>query len=248
MTVPPRDTQSNIARMLAAWDQAIETVDKLIVTARAQKKALMQQLLTGKRRLPGFEGAWQQMRLRERFTERGERATGDEPLLSITMSRGVILHAEAGRKDSSNDDKSKYKVLRQGDIGYNTMRMWQGASALSSLDGIVSPAYTVVTPNEAMDAEFAAYLFQLPRTVHDFRRYSQGLTSDTWNLKFPAFGAIKVKVPEIAEQRRIAAILNTADNQIRELAEVQLRLSDEKRALMQQLLTGKRRVKVEEAA
>ena len=72
--------------------------------------------------------------------------------------------------------------------------MWQGASGVSRFEGIVSPAYTVIVLRKG-DPRFFSYLFKMPRTIYDFYRYSQGLTSDTWNLKFHHFAEIEVLVP-----------------------------------------------------
>ena len=246
--LPPLPEQKKIAGILSTWDEAIETAEKLIENSKAQKKALMQQLLTGKRRLPGFEGEWRTYKLGKLFKERSERNRHDLPLLSITRDLGVINRDDVGRKDTSNADKSKYKRIAPGDIGYNTMRMWQGVSALSDKEGIVSPAYTIVSPRAGVSAEFMIYLFKLPRTVHDFYRFSQGLVSDTWNLKYPHFSQVKVAIPGEAEQIAIASVLRQSDKLIgRQNRHADL-LQKEKKALMQQLLTGKRRVKVDEAA
>jgi type I restriction enzyme S subunit len=121
--------------------------------------------------------------------------------------------------------------------------MWQGVSGFSSLEGIVSPAYTICTPNKKVDSEFMAYLFKLPETIHLFYRYSQGLTSDTWNLKFRHFKEIKVTIPEIEEQRAIAKVLKTCDEEIRLLRKKLEALKKQKRGLMQKIFTGKWRVK-----
>ena len=246
--VPPLVEQSKIASILVVSDRAIDKTHELVEKTIMQKKAVMQRLLTGKRRLPGFSGEWSSHKLGELFTERVETARHDLPLLSITAKKGVINRDDVGRKDSSNEDKSKYRRICPGDIGYNTMRMWQGVSALSSLEGIVSPAYTIVVPRDGIDAEFMSYLFQLPRTIHDFYRYSQGLTSDTWNLKFRHFKEVSVRVPGLQEQQAIAAFLNRCDKQTDFYGQLRDLLSEEKKALMQQLLTGKRRVKVDKAA
>ncbi|MFP4040805.1 MAG: restriction endonuclease subunit S, partial [Desulfosudaceae bacterium] len=139
--------------------------------------------------------------------------------------------------------KSKYLRIRPGDIGYNTMRMWQGVSALSPHEGIVSPAYTIATPKKGVDGEFMAYLFKLPKTIHLFYRYSQGLTSDTWNLKFRHFREIKVTIPDIEEQKAIAQILKTCDAELALLRNKLTALQKQKRGLMQKLLTGQWRVK-----
>jgi type I restriction enzyme S subunit len=130
-------------------------------------------------------------------------------------------------------------------VGYNTMRMWQGVSGLSRLRGIVSPAYTVVIPdNQHIDARYAAHLFKSRRMVFDFQRYSQGLTSDTWNLKFPAFSRIRVFLPPIELQRKQADFLDAMKTEIAILERKRMAFERQKRGLMQKLLTGEWRVKV----
>lgn len=246
MIIPPLPEQKKIAHILSTWDKAIETVDKLIKNSKQQKKALMQQLLTGKKRLPGFSGEWKKVRLGEVFSERSERGIIDLPLLSITRDNGVIYREDVGRKDSSSEDKSNYKRLCPGDIGYNTMRMWQGVSGLSTYDGIVSPAYTIVTPSKYVHAKFMSYLFKTPRAIHNFYRYSQGLTSDTWNLKYNHFKNVQVNIPDFKEQCSISCVLDKIDNQITKMLDDRSYIFQMKKALMQQLLTGKRRVKVDD--
>jgi type I restriction enzyme S subunit len=239
-----QDEETEITDVLKTWDAAVAITEKLITNSRRQKQALMQQLLTGKRRLPGFSGEWNQFQLGKLFKERVENARGDLPLLSITRDEGVIPRGDVGRKDTSNEDKSKYLRICSGDIGYNTMRMWQGVSALSAYEGIISPAYTVLVPQAQMDGRFSAYLFKFKPVVFLFYRYSQGLVSDTWNLKYPHFAEIKVFIPERKEQEAIADVLAAADEEIAIRVKELKGLQEEKRALMQQLLTGKRRVRL----
>ncbi|MFB9147165.1 restriction endonuclease subunit S [Halomonas alkalicola] len=242
---PPVSEQIRIAKIISSWDEVIGVSERMLESSRKQKRALMQHLLTGKRRLPGAEGRWREERLGDLFSERNETGRDELPLLAITGGSGVIDRGELARRDTSSEDKGKYKRLCIGDIGYNTMRMWQGVSGLSDKEGLVSPAYTVVTPGHEADGLFFSYLFKFPRVIHEFYRHSQGLVSDTWNLKYRHFSEIKVAVPEVDEQKAIAKVLSQADAEI----EAQQRrldcLRQEKRALMQQLLTGKRRVKVE---
>jgi type I restriction enzyme S subunit len=244
--LPPLPEQQKIATILSTWDRAIALTRQLLQEKEAQKKGLMQWLLTGKVRVKGFEGTWKQHQLGELFTERKETGYTQLPLLAITADRGVILRDELEKKDTSNDNKSKYKRIRPGDIGYNTMRMWQGRSAVSNLEGIVSPAYTVVVPKQSIDVVFMGMLFQLPKTIHDFWRYSQGLVGDTLNCKYPSFSLVKVSIPsDKKEQTAIAAILTQADEEIRLLREKERALQAQKKGLMQRLLTGKVRVKVD---
>ncbi len=239
---PPLPEQEKIAEILSKWDEAIEQTRKFIDSKKCRKKALMQQLLTGKNRLPGFNESWKECRLGELFDERREANNEQLQLLAITGSRGVIPASEVERKDSSSADKSKYKRIAHGDIGYNTMRMWQGVSAVSGLEGIVSPAYTVCIPKETVDVRFMGYFFKFSPVVNLFRRFSQGLVNDTLNLKFHNFAQIKIKIPCLDEQRSIAKILQATDDEIAQLETKLKAIERQKRGLMQKLLTGEVRV------
>jgi type I restriction enzyme S subunit len=122
--------------------------------------------------------------------------------------------------------------------------MWQGVSALSSHEGIISPAYTVCIPSPEIDGEFASYLFKLPKVIHLFYCYSQGLTSDTWNLKFHHFAEVQVYIPEVDEQIAIASVLAALDKELAIQKKQRNALVQQKRGLMQKLLTGQWRVTV----
>lgn len=246
--IPPCDEQREIAKILSTWDEAISVTEKLLSNSERQKKDLMQKLLTGKNRLQEFKGKeWEERTLGSLFSERKESGVIDLPLLSVTSNNGIINRDDVGRKDISSSDKSKYLRVCPGDIAYNTMRMWQGVSALSSLDGIVSPAYTVLKPKSGVESRYAAYLFKLPIMIHRFYRHSQGLVSDTWNLKYKHFSKIKASVPKPNEQKAIADVLSKEDEAIHAIKRQIEQLRLEKSVLMQQLLTGKRRVKVKAA-
>ncbi|MDP4558883.1 restriction endonuclease subunit S [Halomonas meridiana] len=248
LLIPPLPEQKKIAQILSTWDQAITATERLLENSQQRKKGLMQKLLTGKKRLPGFEGEWLVCRLGDLFAERNEIGGENLALLSITSNDGVVNQDETGRKDTSNADKSKYKRICPGDIGYNTMRMWQGRSSLSDKDGLVSPAYTILKPSNEANSLYFSYLFKLPAMIHVFYRNSQGLVSDTWNLKYKHLKNISWKVPPESEQAAIAKILLTADYEINALKVQRDHLTQEKKALMQQLLTGKRRVNVDTEA
>ena len=242
--VPPIAEQRKIAEILGVWDEAIEKQSRLIEKLELRKRALMQRFLTGRIRLPGFTTPWQKVKLGEIFDERNETKCENLPLLSITADKGVILQSESDKKDTSNEDKSKYKRICPNDIGYNTMRMWQGRSALSTMEGIVSPAYTIVTPKAEVDSLFISELIKQPRVVYDFWTHSQGLVGDTLNCKFHDFSQVKVAIPSLPEQKAIAEVLTTADDEIATHCKKLDALRLQKRGLMQQLLTGKTRVKI----
>ncbi|EMF0336564.1 restriction endonuclease subunit S [Enterococcus faecium] len=164
-------------------------------------------------RFPGFTKDWEERKLGDVFSERSERSSEGE-LISVTINSGVIKASELDRKDNSSDNKSNYKKVEVGDIAYNSMRMWQGASGYSSYEGILSPAYTVIIPKEGTDSKFFAYDFKRYDMIQTFKRNSQGLTSDTWNLKFPTLKLVKIMVPSIEEQKQIAAFFERLDNTI----------------------------------
>jgi type I restriction enzyme S subunit len=241
LSIPSFKEQYKIAKVLSTCEKIIELKEKLIEQKKLQKKYIMQALLDPKspnfRQLPGFDKDWGKIKLGECFTERRENNCTLR-LLSITSEKGVIDRMEIKHKDNSNEDKSKYKVILKGDIGYNTMRMWQGVSGVSSLTGIVSPAYTVCKPKEEICPEFFGYLFKLQRIIDMFHRHSQGLVNDTLSLKYTPFAKLKFSIPKYEEQKSVV------DKEIgfleKELEQQKLK----KKALMQLLLTGKVRVNV----
>ncbi len=155
-------------------------------------------------RFSGFTDTWEQRELGKCFSERVE-SMPDGELISVTINDGIKKFSELGRHDNSNDDKSKYKKVCIGDIAYNSMRMWQGASGYSPYEGIVSPAYTVLSPNSNIYSKCVAYQFKLPQTIHIFQINSQGITSDNWNLKYPALSKIKINVSRSLEEQRLIA-------------------------------------------
>lgn len=237
--VPQIHEQQKIATVLSSQDKLVELKEKLLAEKQRQKKYLMQQLLTGKKRLSDFTVPWVATSLGNLFSERKETNCEKLQLLAITGTQGVIPRSELDLKDNSSEDKSKYLKIRIGDIGYNTMRMWQGVSAYSDYEGIVSPAYTILKPVADIDAKYFSYLFKLPETVFLFYRFSQGLVDDTRNLKYENFKKITVRYPsDRREQTAIAKVLSTADREIDLLRQDIDQEKQKKKALMQLLLTG----------
>lgn len=188
-------------------------------------------------RFKEFEEEWVQSKLGDCFLERVERSAIGE-LISITINNGVVKAADTGRADSSSADKSNYKRVEVGDIAYNSMRMWQGACGYSSYSGILSTAYTVVTPTNGVDVKFYYYLFKRTDSLYQFRINSQGLTSDTWNLKYPCFSKINCMVPKEPEQKRIAELFLHIDNLISKLEQKLEKLRNIKQSLLNQMFVN----------
>ena len=220
--LPKLDSQIIISNYLYSQDDNIINTSKKIASLKQLKSACLismfpQQGETVPRvRFKGFDGEWALSKLGELFEERIENEPNAE-MLSVTMNNGIIKAVDNGRYDNSNSNKAKYKLVNIGDIAYNSMRMWQGASGVSIYRGIVSPAYTVVKPNDGVDSLFFSYMFKTDEVVKKFRLSSQGLTKDTWNLKYPAFSEIYVLYPtKVAEQHQIASYFRNLDIQISE--------------------------------
>ena len=147
-------------------------------------------------------------------TERSERGSETYELLSVTMNDGVKRRSELEGKDNSSEDKGNYKVVCTGDMVYNSMRMWQGANGISPYNGIVSPAYTVLTAKCDISNGFFAALFKTHKLISEFCNHSQGMTSDTWNLKYSQIESIKTYIPSVAEQQKIAALIEKIDKRL----------------------------------
>jgi type I restriction enzyme S subunit len=206
--IPSLREQRKLSAFIGILEERILKQRQLVNTLKKYKRGLLSQLISGKQGFRQKQG-WNIVKLGDIFTERNEKANGGEELLAVTINAGVQKRSEIDLKDNSSDDKSNYKRVKIGDIAYNTMRMWQGASGASSYDGIVSPAYTVITPihPQQINILFWAQYFKYEPLVKTFQKFSQGLTSDTWNLKFPQFSEIKVLCPSYDEQNLIATLL-----------------------------------------
>jgi type I restriction enzyme S subunit len=193
--------------------------------------------LVPKLRFPEYRGAsaWKSKRLGDLFSNRQETGLAGLPLLSLMDKEGIVPQEESNRKNNSNSDKSKYLRVVPGDIAYNTMRMWEGRSALAGLEGLVSPAYTVCEPKPGVHSLFFSFYLKSPQLIGQFRRFSQGIVKDTLNLKYPAFAQISALVPSYTEQQKIADCLSSLDELIAAQAQKAEALKTHKKGLMQQL-------------
>jgi len=190
---------------------------------------------------------WEVLPNRAFFTEVKERDHPDEQLLSVTITRGVILQrtllADISKKDSSNQDKSAYKLVRPGDIVYNKMRAWQGSVGASAYQGIVSPAYVVQRPRQNADPRYLHYLLRTPAFAKEAERWSYGITSDMWSLRPEHFKMIYSSLPPLREQNAIVRFLDYVDRRIRRAIRAKKRLiellEEYKQALIHEAVTGR---------
>ena len=230
---PKMEEQQKISRFLLLIDEKIQLLKKKHKEYQNFKKYLMQQIFTQKLRF-NFNDTWKTVKIKDIFDERSEKGFLDLELLSVTLNDGVIKRSEIESKDNSNENKSNYKHVLPGDIVYNSMRMWQGASGVSPYEGIVSPAYTILIPKNVYSKYFG-YYFKTNEMVYQFKKYSQGLTSDTWNLKYPLISEIKIKIPSIEEQKEITNVFEIMDEKIKILQNNIDELTTFKKGLLQQM-------------
>ena len=218
--VPKKEEQTKIGTYFRNLDHLITLHQRKCDETKQLKKFMLQKMFpkNGEKnpeiRFEGFTDDWEQRKLGDVLKERTERAKGKEELLSVTIANGVIRQADSEKRNIASEDKRNYKVVKKSDIPYNSMRMWQGAVGNSQYDGIVSPAYTILVPTDEANDKFFMELFKKENSLQRFKRWSQGLTSDTWNLKYPALSTMQFFIPSIKEQKRIANCLQELDHLI----------------------------------
>lgn len=217
---PSKTEQDRIVSVFRQLDNLITLHQCKYEKLRDLKKSMLYKLFPKEGgnepeiRFQGFSGKWNKMKLKDCFYERIE-SFPDGELLSVTINDGIKKFSELERKNNSNENKTKYKKVYIGDIAYNSMRMWQGASGYSEYEGIVSPAYTVLSPKENIDSRCFSYLFKRADIIHMFQIYSKGITSDNWNLKYPDFKELEVYVAEdVKEQKAIGEYFYKLDQLI----------------------------------
>lgn len=242
LAIPPIKEQEKICNVLQLWDTAISKQTALIEKLTLRKRGLMQQLLTGKKRLKRFEGEWKRIKAGEIFKSISVKGNHSEILLSATQEYGVIPRDQLeGRVTMPTGDTKSFKLVEVGDFVIS-LRSFQGGLEYSEHRGIVSPAYTVLKPVVEIDKSFYRYYFKSAEFIGHLAIAVIGIR-DGKQISYDDFCFVKIPYPNIEEQKAISSILLQADREI-EMANKKLaRLQEEKKGLMQVLLTGKRRIK-----
>lgn len=257
--IPPLVEQKKIAKILSTWDKAISTTEQLLANSQQQKKALMQQLLTGKKRLLDnngvrFSGDWKQIELSKIFERVTTKNNGKSSnVVTISGQQGLIRQEDFFKKSVASDILDGYFLLMKGQFAYN--KSYSNGYPMGAIkrlnlyaDGVVTTLYICFEISESTKAngDFWEHYFEsgllnkgLSQIAHEGGR-AHGLL----NVKPTDFFSLKVPLPSLDEQQKIAAVLTVADREITILQQKLAALKQEKQALMQQLLTGKRRVKI----
>ena len=251
--LPPLPEQQKIATILSTQDKVIELKEKLLVQKQQQKKYLMQQLLTGKKRLPGFGGEWKTIHLNEISCRIETKNTvGNNNVLTISAQYGLINQTEFFDKVIASDNKSNYYLLSKDEFAYN--RSYSKGYPYGTIkrlkryvQGVVSPLYICFAVNKKLASlDFLEQYFEASIINREIQSIVQegARNHGMLNVAVDDFFRIKITMPEIEEQKEIAKILSTADHEIDLLQKSIEAEKQKKKALMQLLLTGKVRVKI----
>ncbi|HCW89623.1 MAG TPA: restriction endonuclease subunit S [Marinobacter sp.] len=258
INLPPLPEQKKIAQILSTWDQAITATERLLGNSQQRKKWLMQQLLTGRKRLPGFEREWGKVTLGCIFRRVTTRNDGQSTnVVTISGQQGLIRQQEFFKKSVASETLDNYFLLKKGQFAYN--KSYSNGYPMGAIkrlnrykDGVVTTLYICFELADELtaDGDFYEQYFEsgqlikgLMQIAHEGAR-AHGLL----NVKPSDFFSLKVHKPPIDEQKAIARLLVTTDRELQAQKSRLEQLKIEKKALMQQLLTGKRRVKLETEA
>ena len=240
---PPIEEQRKIISILTTQDKVIDLKEKLLGEKQRQKKYLMQQLLTGKKRLPGFYGAWSFPKAKEIFQSVSDKDhKGDLAVLSSTQDRGIVPRDEVDI-DIKYDACSlvNYKKVSKGNFVIS-LRSFQGGIEYSTYTGLVSPAYTVLSSRKEISDGYYKQFFKSTNYINRLNVAVYGIR-DGKQISYEDFGRLRIPYPPIKEQDAIAEVLSTADHEIDLLQQDIEQEKQKKKALMQLLLTGIVRVK-----
>jgi type I restriction enzyme S subunit len=250
--LPPLSEQKAIAQVLSTADAAIHTTEKLIAQKELRKKWLMQQLLTGKKRLKGFEGEWKEKKLSDLFDRVTRKNTeGNTTVVTISAQRGFVRQTDFFNKNIASEITDNYFLVEQGEFCYNKSYSngypWGATKRLNDFEkAVVTTLYICFgikdikkTNADYFEQYFNANLLDkgLTKIAHEGGR-AHGLL----NVTPSDFFSLKVTVPLFEEQTAIAQVLQAADKEISLLKAKAEKLREQKKGLMQVLLTGKVRL------
>ncbi|QXP64352.1 restriction endonuclease subunit S [Polaribacter sp. HaHaR_3_91] len=246
--LPPLKEQKKIAEILSQWDEAIETTQNLIEKLQVRKKGLMQELLSGKKRLPGFSEEWELTELKTHLIKHSEVSTESSQYPVLTSSRrGIFFQTDYYTREVASKDNTGYNVVPRGYFTYRHMSddlIFKFNINTLCDKGIVSTLYPVFTTKETLEKE---YLLNVLNEGEEFKRYAlkQKQGGSRTYMYFGKLEKLRIPLPKIEEQRAIINFINTLQSEIDEYNNLLRTQEEQKKGLMQQLLTGKKRVTID---
>lgn len=243
LPLPPPTERNRIAEILAGQDRVIALKEKLLAEKQKQKKYLMQQLLTGKKRLPGFSGEWKKVKLGKCLDEVDLRTTvnNEYDILSVTKD-GIVRQTEHFNRQIASTNNIGYKIIKKNQVAFSVLNLWMGSVDVlqNAQIGIISPAYKVFNcVIENLLADFAKYFLRSYEVIWLYNINSEtGASVVRKNLDIQSLFNCDIVLPSLNEQTAIAEILSTADKEIELLQKDIEQEKLKKKSLMQLLLTG----------
>lgn len=230
--VPPLNEQLEIYKLFTTWDNAIEKMEALITAKEKQFEWLTQSLISI--RCPN----WKHYLARELFAGVSSKGHPDEELLSVTQDQGVVPRSMlSGRVMSPAGSTAGYKLVEKGNFVIS-LRSFQGGLEYSDYRGIVSPAYTVLSPKKKIHSGFYRHFFKSYIFIEKYLAVAVIGIRDGKKISSTDFDTIKIPYPDMEEQIKIALKLDAARQEINLLKDILEKYRCQKRGLMQKLLTG----------
>ncbi|MEW8701856.1 MAG: restriction endonuclease subunit S [Candidatus Thiodiazotropha sp.] len=261
LSLPSYHEQNTIANLLLIWDSAIEILDQLILAKQAQRKGLMQQLLSGKRRFPGIISSEERIEVRwgsyptdwqylpigdiaEQVSEKNRNGS-ELPVLSCTKHNGLVDSLKYFGKQVFSKDLSTYKIVRRDQFAYATNHIEEGSIGYQDIydEAVISPMYTVFETDDGINDRFLYLVLKTELYRHIFEANTSASVDRRGSLRWKEFSKIHIPVPSLDEQRAIVEVFDCCDRELKLLGQQLDAFKEQKRGLMQQLLTGKVRVK-----
>lgn len=254
IAMPKIAEQEKITEILSAWDDGIETLEKLIEQKEIFHKALMKNLLIGKIRLSGYNSKWTHSKFNsifERITRKNEELNSN--ILTISAQNGLISQKDFYNKRIASVDTSKYILLKNGEFAYNkSYSNGYPLGAIKRLDlyekGVVSSLYICFKLNNSDNcSDFWKYYFEAGMLNREIKMIAQEGARNHGLLNMATedfFNMLLYHPKDSKEQQKIAEILNKSDKEIQLLNSKLEKLKEQKKGLMQKLLTGQIRVKI----
>ncbi len=246
--LPALPEQKTIAHVLGLMDTAINTNNQLIAQKELRKKWLMQNLLTGKKRLKGFNKEWKEIHIRDVSKEVSIKNKADKQLtvLSCTKYDGLVPSLEYFGRKIFADDVSTYKIVPKNHFAYATNHIEEGSIGYQEIfdEALISPMYTVFKTDSSINDTFFYKLLKSHKLVYQYQNRMEGSIDRRGGLRWDTFSIIKIHIPSFEEQTAIAQVLQAIDKEIQLLKTKTERLKEQKKWMMQVLLTGKKRLKV----
>lgn len=239
LPLPALPEQRKIAEILRTWDEALEKLTALRAAKARRISSLRQRLFEAE-----FASHNRLQRAKELFETVSERARPDLPLLAVMQDIGIVRRDELDRRVAMPDgDTSTYKVVHPGDFVIS-LRSFEGGLEYSSIIGLVSPAYTVLRPTTDLIGDYYRHFFKSRSFIGRLDKLIFGIR-DGKQIAFRDFGDMYIPAPPVAEQEAQARALGSLEADLALEDERIAALTRQKRGLMQKLLTGEWRVKLE---